>query len=663
MSDWKPWKNSFRYLRSEHDCRRYSPGIQCSQKTRRNLPNTPWHKRRVLTNDFFAVLWDPGTPSHDQVAAQVNSALARACEHLVPVLSIEGLQFYSTNGGTTAVTVHLLAEGAGVVFGTLFRRARDNSDDAPCPRAALSANDAARIVRSGGRYLVDNYWGHYLAFLVDDIRRTKWALRSPTCHQPCLCASYRGVQLYFSTVEDCARLGLLRLTINWDFVAAFSAFARLSGAETGLNEIHELSTGECQKSARGTNCRTFYWNPAEIARLQLDDNHRESRHLLRSTVLSCVSTWAGEHTGVVHRLSGGIDSSVAAICLGLAPTRPKVICVNYYSCGTYGDERRYARAVAERTGFRLVEYKHNTVHPMDAVLMFRRTESPAACLMRDGCDYREIDLAHEVGATARFTGIMGDMLFHMPPAAPTIADYFRKHGFDRRFLETAFQAAQMDRVSVWTILWGALINGRLRPPKSFVPGDFGNPDHSLLTSEICESVFYPTPLRFVHPWLHDLREVPVGKFPLIAGLSWNSAYFNALRDPCEAELIHPFFSEPLMELCLRLPTYSMLRDGWDRALVREAFQHELPDVVRTRTSKGSANLYVKERIENNAGFIRDLLENGVLVNQGILDRKKLADCLPGRATRSATTLGHVWACVAAEAWSRAWLSQPANETG
>jgi asparagine synthase (glutamine-hydrolysing) len=497
-------------------------------------------------------------------------------------------------------------------------------------------------------------------FLVDDGGRTRGVFRSPACHQPCLYAVYDGVRLYFSAVEELAALGLMRLSVNWDFVAAFSAFARTSGSETGLNEIRQLNTGEYHEFSPRRDYRGFHWNPATFAKFQSDEEPRESRRLLRETVLSCTSAWIGEHRNILQYLSGGLDSSIATVCLALAPSRPEVTCLNYHSRGAYGDERRYARAVCEKVGFPLVERRHDSAAPMDRLLTYRRTESPAAYVIRDSGEPGEIELARRIGVTARFTGIFGDALFHVPPAAPTVADYVRQRGIDRRFFEIAFLAAQIDRVSIWSVLQGSLVKGLFNPQRSFVPGDFGNSEHSLLAREALESVCHANPLRFAHPWLHDLDGVPCGKFPVIASLSWNSTYCNALAECGEPELIHPYFSEPLAELCLRLPTYSMLRGGWDRALVREAFAPDLPEIITFRASKGSANLHVRERITHNKEFIRDLLSGSVLVKQGILDPKRIAESLPGRATRGGSAPLHLWACVAAEAWSHAWSRQPAR---
>jgi asparagine synthase (glutamine-hydrolysing) len=614
-----------------------------------------------VPRDFFVVLWDSDNPAHAAAAARIRHALANACGHLTPSFFMDGLHFYSSHADTDSNLIHLLANRAGIVFGTLFRRTcLDDARDALSPRADLRGDDTPRILQSGGRYLIEHYWGHYVAILADEAQRTKWVLRSPACHQPCLWLTHEGVRLYFSSVEDCAKLNLLRLTINWDVVAAFSAFTRVSGAETGLNEILELSTGEYHIFSPPAQREGYHWNPADLARCQWDESLAEARRLLRATVRSCVFTWAAEHANVVQRLSGGLDSSIAAACLSVAPSRPRVTCLNYYSPGAYGDERKYARAVSARTGLPLIEYPYDSAAPMDSMLSYRRTMSPASYLTRSAGDLAEFGLARRVGASARFTGILGDVLFHMPPAAPTVADYIRRRGVDRGFFRIAHQSAQIDDVSIWKVLRAALMDGLFSPPSGFMPGEFAHPDHSLLTREARDSICHAIPFRFVHPWLHNLRDVPFGKFPLIASLSWNSANFSALSDPGEPDLVHPFFSEPLVELCLRLPTYSLLRDGWDRALAREAFESELPDIVKSRISKGSPNLHVRERIEHNQEFIRDMLTDSVLVKQGILDRRLIDEGLPGRTTRSAALPVHLWACVAAEAWSRAWLGRAAR---
>ena len=48
-------------------------------------------------------------------------------------------------------------------------------------------------------------------------------------------------------------------------------------------------------------------------------------------------------------------------------------------------------------------------------------------------------------------------------------------------------------------------------------------------------------------------------------------FYDPLGQGNEAERISPLFSQPLMELCLRIPTYVLTEGGWDRAVARRAF--------------------------------------------------------------------------------------------
>ncbi len=612
-----------------------------------------------MNANFFAVVWNTSSPRNCEAATRVTSAVARLRGHLIAAVRLDGLHFYVSKQGFCSPPIHLIPERTGFTYGTLFsRRPADITDDAPFPRASLDASAAAKIMASHGEHLAAQYWGHHLAFLVDRVSGDKWIFRSPTCHQPCLLATYQGVRLYFSAAEDCARLGIIRFTINWQLVAAFAASTRITTSETGLNEMAELTNGGYHRIHRNAVHEASYWNPARIARSQAIEDPVEAKRALRTTTRACVSTWAAEHPNILQRLSGGIDSSIVTACLSAAPSKPTVTCLNYHSRGTFGDERHYARSVAERAGFRLIEYSNDSSASLAPILTFPRTESPSSYMSRSGFDRREADLARDLGATARFTGIMGDMLFQMPAAAPSVADHLQRHGIAGQFFRLALQAAQTDRVSLWAVLGNAFAKGLLTRPHGFQPGELARRENSLLTMQARDSVFRDAPLRFIHPWLHDLRGVPYGKFPQIAGLSFNSAYFNVLHEPDESELVHPFISEPLMELCLRLPTYVLLRDGWDRALAREAFEADLPHIVKTRTTKGSTVHHFTDQIHHNADFIRDLLSDGVLVREGILDPKKVADCLPGKTRRSNLSMGPLIASIAAEAWLRVWTERP-----
>ncbi len=85
----------------------------------------------------------------------------------------------------------------------------------------------------------------------------------------------------------------------------------------------------------------------------------------------------------------------------------------------------------------------------------------------------------------------------------------------------------------------------------------------------------------------------------------------------------PLLSQPLVELCLRIPTYLLIKSGRDRALARLAFERDLPTEIVRRRAKGRADQHVRNILDANLDFVRELLLDGFLVRRGLLDRAAL----------------------------------------
>jgi asparagine synthase (glutamine-hydrolysing) len=608
-----------------------------------------------MRGHFFCLQWNPKRQSEADAAEQVLSLLSIRCPHLVVAFRSNGLTVLIERPEAQSRQIRFLPDRAGVILGTLFERRSDPFDPSPYTRALIDQRASSSIRSAGADHLVAHYWGDYLALVTDRQCGTVWIVRSPTCHTPCLFASVHGLRAYFSATRDLARLGVMALSVNWNYVAVYTACGRVHCSETGLNEVRELQNGEYHRISEDGITSAFCWNPVDICRSDVIEDAPRAQAALRATTLACVTSWASNHDRIVHRLSGGIDSSVIAACLrGIR--KPQVTCVNYYSRGAYGDEREFARLAARKFDFELIEYRQNSTFRLDSLLEYPPTDSPLHYLFKIECDAREVALARHINATARFTGTMGDILFQMPPFGPAVTELIQRLGLHWSLFKAALEAAQCDRISLWRILKNAFADAIFRSNRSGRPGEFKAQDVMLLTAE-ASTVFDNPPLRFVHPWLHSIEHVPAGKLAQVSCLGFNSTYFNALHEPDESELIHPLISEPLVELCLRIPTYLLLHDGRDRAMVRNAFAAELPVQIFNRASKGSMSLWVREMVSANAEFVRELLLEGVLVREHIIDRRKLEASLPGRAARSPLPIGCFLDCVAAEAWSRVWLER------
>ena len=76
---------------------------------------------------------------------------------------------------------------------------------------------------------------------------------------------------------------------------------------------------------------------------------------MRATVRSCTQTLSAGHASLLHRLSGGLDSSIVAGCLARASTQPRIACYTYFNPQGRSDERPWARLAAEHSGFEHLE--------------------------------------------------------------------------------------------------------------------------------------------------------------------------------------------------------------------------------------------------------------------------------------------------------------------
>jgi asparagine synthase (glutamine-hydrolysing) len=124
----------------------------------------------------------------------------------------------------------------------------------------------------------------------------------------------------------------------------------------------------------------------------------------------------------------------------------------------------------------------------------------------------------------------------------------------------------------------------------------------------------------------------------------------------EAPSIHPLISQPVVELCLRIPTYVLLNGGVSRGLAREAFKDILPKEVYGRVSKGTGSTAQQQFISHNMPLIRERLLDGILVREGILDKRKLESFLVPDQKFLTVLPSQVSDYVVVEGWLSGWTN-------
>jgi asparagine synthase (glutamine-hydrolysing) len=205
-------------------------------------------------------------------------------------------------------------------------------------------------------------------------------------------------------------------------------------------------------------------------------------------------------------------------------------------------------------------------------------------------------------------------------------------------------------MSVWSVLYASVTHGLLR--RRWSPRQLVGDDRPLLQAGVIEDIKRDASL--LHPWFRAPRKVSSGKLWQAHQLLFPVNFYNPLGSDADPEPVAPLLSQPLVELVLRIPVWLLTLGGWDRALARRAFRHDVPEAIVTRRTKGGQEEHAKSILVRNLGFARELLLQGALVRERILEKDRVADVLSGQPSRTRTSNVEIYACLSVEAWLRQW---------
>lgn len=601
---------------------------------------------------YIGLIWDNSNLVQREAASEIIKRLESQYSAWMCALDLPGMYVTCFHADKQASGVRSLLTGDGVILGTLFRGTSD-CEERSTRVDYVDTAESERIVTSSGRYLADNYWGRYVGFIFQRESAAKVVVRDPTGLLPCLYTQIRGVYVFVSSIDSILGLVPKTFSINWSYIETYSVVPFVHCEQTGLRDVYELCSGQSIKIDTTGAERSFVWRPHSFTKSNRFSNLSEAAAAARRTLRSCVHTWASCYDGILHHLSGGLDSSIVLSALADAPTRPSVTAVNYYSPSGCGDERAYARLAANQARCRLIERERNPHVDLRRVLSVARSASPMLLRNRDvEVDGFEAQLADKIGAKAAFGGEWGDGLFFQGPEMFPAIDFVHRYGLVPSLFKTCLGIARLTDTSVWRILYSA-IQSRVQPPM-WKPYADAYKGRRLVVPELLDQVSKQD--CFLHPWLRSQDGIPPGKMWHIEFLSWPPPFYSPLAETNSPESVEPLVSQPLMEVCLQIPTYVHSADGHDRSVARAAFVGDVPPQILHRYAKGRLSTFVGELLSFNRSFVRECLLDGELVKRGILNKAKVEQALQPHASSSSAGLSDVLDYVTIEAWISRWPS-------
>jgi asparagine synthase (glutamine-hydrolysing) len=159
-----------------------------------------------------------------------------------------------------------------------------------------------------------------------------------------------------------------------------------------------------------------------------------------------------------------------------------------------------------------------------------------------------------------------------------------------------------------------------------------------------------------HDWLRPPTQALRGKRIHIARLIPLQADGNIFPRDRFGPLVLPLLAQPIVELCLSIPTWMWCAGGRDRSVARQAFADLLPHAIVQRRSKGGPDNFACQVIERNKAQLRDMLLNGQLARHGLLDVASVASALADIGAVHGKDHLRLAALAEAEAWAASWAA-------
>nr|WP_294817259.1 asparagine synthetase B family protein [uncultured Sphingomonas sp.] len=534
--------------------------------------------------------------------------------------------------GQAGAPMTTLPDGAGFIWGRLH-------DRAGAPVGSVAPGEARAWVATGGRRLIEAWWGSYVAVLVSP--GTVTIVRDPSGTIPCYYRHSPDGLVAASDTIRAALPGQARFSLDWDEILSVLQFSGRRTERTGLIGLKELLPGtSLEIGGKAIRVHTL-WDPyRHVGDWRRPPDFEAARDAVREVVSMVVAAQARPFRRPLVELSGGVDSSVVTAALKVAGA--EALCLTFRGGGGDMDETDHARAVARHNS---LDWRSAELRTGDVDL--RRcdgadTPRPTARTFFQAVDRCSMAAAAEVGCDAFFSGGGGDNVFwYFPTVAPAL-DRLRCEGL-------AGFATTIDDLCAMT---GATRTDAMRlvARRMFRRKPLPWPNDVSLLVPAAQQLSAAAP----HPWL----PAPAGILPGVRAyarvLVRMQGHYEWIRRAEQAPVLAPLLSQPVVEACLRLPSWLWCAGGRNRAVARAAFAPEFPESVRARSAKGGFDGFTHDVLVAQRAAARDLLLGGVLAREGLIDVHAIAAMLddpsriPHRCSKRLLWLAGV------EAWLRVW---------
>ena len=487
--------------------------------------------------------------------------------------------------------------------------------------------------------LLSNFWGGYLLIHADAAGAIH-VLRDPSGALPCYIRREAGRVILAGDIRDLVAPG--PGAVDYRELARTLASGDARGRKTCLVGVEELIAGECLVVQDGAVRSETWWSPFDHMTYSRDDLG-DLAAKLRETVADCVGSWASCYSSILLGASGGLDSSIVAAAA--VPRSTQLTGLTLVGPGADGDERRYSRVLANSLGMDLRDAAFDLAHIDVERAVAPHLPWPVAPIFKQSIEAIHRHFEAELSLDAHFSGNGGDGIFCSVRSAVPLLDRFLAEGPRLELAETMRDIGTVTGANGVAVLRHACSRYRRRGGRHGPRFDAAGLDCGL-AAELEEE-------GATHPWLQPATSVLPGKTVHATYLMRTHKSIELYPRADAPPHVAPLHAQPIVELCLSIPTWMWIAEGRNRAVARRAFEGWLPPLVIDRTSKGGPGDFHLMIYREYREALHAMLRDGALVGAGVFD-PALLDKREDPSWRGTARRHRILALAAAESWARWW---------
>ena len=499
----------------------------------------------------------------------------------------------------------LIVKDNQVVVGRAFQK----SNNKP-----LSTNVLKNI---NSQKLGQQLWGKFLYFEYNLADQSISIFRDPTGQLPFFYYELDKQNLVFSSdISILVEILSFKPDYNWSYLSTFLLHSESYANETPFMNVLELLPG-CKLTIKQNQATvSYWWNPLE------SEKNSASHEEIIYSIQQILQAWLAPYQKIVLSLSGGLDSSSLLLFLHELKKDKELSAINFYHDKVEtSNELFYARKLCKQLNIPLQE-----VNAADHVASsFRKNKNgslkpnkPSTALFNSPESESIFEFLGQEPPAIFISGHGGDHIFMCPPTKRSITDYFKERGIRGLYKKTCDLAAYYRKPLV-DILKPNLkyvfcgLSAKKRKITAMDRAPWFNKELYTVASDSYEHPFYNQ---------NNLPSAP-GKFDQFTALL--QAFSSICIDGIDQTnpTFYPLLYTPIMECALKIPTYNLYEQGFDRYPFRKAVSDYFKTDCVWRRDKGETSGVLQLSIKANMERVLFLCLEGGFARNNFINKELL----------------------------------------